>query len=218
MTVSGASKARFNANQTLRRLDALTANAGDQEIDLGGRLVRIYAPDRAAEELSIYNDIKSARLSTSGRDGIFDGTSPGVSAGYAIGVTDQSLDAHGDPSVLVRLTREGDANLDGNVTLQDFNRLATFFGQTNQRWDNGDFNYDGNVNLQDFNRLAAQFGRSAAGTEITPEDWASLASAVPEPAGMLIACAAGALLRRRRACIAKGATSCDLASSPSPLR
>jgi extracellular elastinolytic metalloproteinase len=52
----------------------------------------------------------------------------------------------------------GDANHDGRVNLQDFNRLATNFGQSPRDFGEGDFNYDGVVNLQDFNRLAIKFG------------------------------------------------------------
>ena len=85
-------------------------------------------------------------------------------------------------AVLLRYTRYGDANLDGQVNLADFNRLASNFGATGTGvWTQGDFNYDGNVNLQDFNRLAANFGLSAAGPQVTPDDWARLGAAVPEP-------------------------------------
>jgi hypothetical protein len=104
-------------------------------------------------------------------------------------------------TVLVRRTRYGDANLDGLVNLQDFNRLAASFGTSGTGlWSQGDFNYDGNVNLQDFNRLAANFGQAAAGTEVTPQDWANLASAIPEPtsATFLFGMAASAAMRRRR--------------------
>ena len=103
-------------------------------------------------------------------------------------------------SVLLRLTRYGDANLDGQVNLQDFNRLASSFGTTGTAvWTQGDFNYDGNVNLQDFNRLASNFGLSAAGPEVTPDDWARLGAAVPEPTSLaLFAVAASAAMCRRR--------------------
>jgi hypothetical protein len=191
-------KGVLGAHQTLRGLDAVTTNAGDQEIDLAGNFARVYPADRNAEELSIYNDIKAARNSASGRDGIYDSTTP--SADYSVGVTDQATDAHGDPHVLVRLTRNGDANVDGQVNLQDFNRLASFFGQSNQRWDNGDFNFDGTVNLQDFNRLAANFGLQAGPDGPTPEDWAALGAAVPEPgsAGAVLVFSSALLAGRRR--------------------
>ena len=110
----------------------------------------------------------------------------------------QSVD---DTAVLIKFTRYGDANLDGQVNLADFNALASNFGQSNRFWRQGDVNYDGTVNLQDFNRLAANFGLSAAGTEVTPADWSALASAVPEPAALAL-CAPLALAvarpRRRR--------------------
>jgi hypothetical protein len=101
-------------------------------------------------------------------------------------------------AVLARYTRYGDANLDGQVNLADFNRLAAGFG-TGTRWDQGDFDYNGIVNLADFNRLAANFGQTASGTEVTPEDWANLASAIPEPSALGLAAVAGlGLLKRRR--------------------
>ena len=105
-----------------------------------------------------------------------------------------------DTSVLVAYTRYGDANLDGQVNLQDFNRLANAFGATGTAvWTQGDFNYDGNVNLQDFNRLALNFGLSAGGPSVTPQDWSDLAAAIPEPAlGSGAAALALATLRRRR--------------------
>jgi hypothetical protein len=103
-------------------------------------------------------------------------------------------------AALLRFTRYGDANLDGQVNLQDFNRLASNFGITGAVWTQGDFNYDGNVNLQDFNRLASNFGLSAAGPEVTPADWTALGAAIPEPATVWAAAgtAVVASARRRR--------------------
>ena len=87
-----------------------------------------------------------------------------------------------DTTVLVRLTRYGDADLIGFVNLSDFNRLASNFGQSfGAVWSQGDFNYDGRVNLNDFNLLASNFGLSATGPTVTPQDWSALASVVPEP-------------------------------------
>jgi hypothetical protein len=53
---------------------------------------------------------------------------------------------------------QADANHDGRVNLQDFNRVAANFGHTNALFSQGDFNYDGVVNLRDFNLLAGRFG------------------------------------------------------------
>ncbi len=102
-----------------------------------------------------------------------------------------------DTTLLVRLVRNGDANLDGTVNLNDFNRLAGSFGATGALWDDGDFNYDGNVNLEDFNLLAANFGQSAAGSAVTPADWAALAAAVPEPGSLFWFFMMGPLAARR---------------------
>jgi hypothetical protein len=51
-----------------------------------------------------------------------------------------------------------DANHDGRVNLNDFNILASNFGQSPRDFTQGDFNYDGVVNLNDFNILASRFG------------------------------------------------------------
>jgi hypothetical protein len=102
-------------------------------------------------------------------------------------------------AVLIRFTRFGDANLDGTINLQDFNRLAGNFGSANGFWHQGDFNYDGTINLTDFNRLAANFGLSAAGPTVTPQDWARLGAAVPEPSIALLVLAPVLVARRRRA-------------------
>jgi autotransporter-associated beta strand protein len=82
-------------------------------------------------------------------------------------------------AVLMRLTVNGDANLDGTVNSGDFNLLATHFNQSGGYWTAGDLNADGVTNALDFNMLASNFGQ-----------------AMPEPAmamvGMLL------LARRRR--------------------
>jgi autotransporter-associated beta strand protein len=93
------------------------------------------------------------------------------------------IDVSSTSQLRVVLTRYGDANLDGVVDLTDFNRLAGSFGATNALWRDGDFNYDGLVNLADFNGLAANFGAAAGPDGPTPNDWAYLASAIPEPLG-----------------------------------
>ncbi len=92
----------------------------------------------------------------------------------------------------------GDASVDLVVNLADFNILAANFGQSGREWETGDFTGDGVVNLDDFNLLAANFGQSVGGPTVTPEDWARLAAAIPEPASLGLLLAAGAMCLRRR--------------------
>jgi hypothetical protein len=103
-------------------------------------------------------------------------------------------------SVLIRLTRYGDADLSGTVNSDDFNRLASSFGTNGKVWSEGNFNYDalGTVNSDDFNLLAGNFGLSATAGGPTPEDWANLAAAVPEPGSMTLLLGAGLFAGRRR--------------------
>jgi autotransporter-associated beta strand protein len=100
-------------------------------------------------------------------------------------------------AVLVRWTRYGDADLNGTVNLDDFNRLAANFGASDKVWSDGDFNYNGIVNLEDFNKLAANFGLTAGRDGPTPQDWSALANAVPEP-GVVATTLLGSILLLRR--------------------
>jgi hypothetical protein len=63
-------------------------------------------------------------------------------------------------AIVLKYTYYGDANLDGRVNLQDFNRLAANFGATGRHWSQGNFDFNNVVNLLDFNKLAANFGRT----------------------------------------------------------
>jgi Ca2+-binding RTX toxin-like protein len=84
--------------------------------------------------------------------------------------------------VTTSFTRYGDANLDGQITVADYNVLARNYGMTSgAKWETGDFTYDGVVNLSDFNRLATNFGLTAGPNGPTADDWAALANAVGAP-------------------------------------
>jgi hypothetical protein len=126
-----------------------------------------------------------------------------LSTTYTLNVSDENIPgATSGPSLtlalLARVAIGGDANLDDTVNLNDFNILAANFGATGAAWTSGDFTNDALVNLNDFNVLAANFGMSASGTTVTPEDWAALASGVPEPGALSLLGLAPLLLERRR--------------------
>jgi len=117
-------------------------------------------------------------------------------------------------------TLYGDANLDGSVSIADFNALASHFGMSSgATWSDGDFNYDGSVSIADFNLLAANFGDTVVDEALVkPADVnyapllafaeahndvagfeAAISSSVPEPTALgLLAMSATLLGERRR--------------------
>ena len=116
-----------------------------------------------------------------------------------------------DTAVIVKATLFGDADLDGGVSINDFNALAGNFGQSSGRvWTDGDFDYDGGVSINDFNLLAGNFGQTLPASR---ESWAGLlafaaahndlaafeaATGVPEPS-LAVLVGGLAIGRRRRA-------------------
>jgi hypothetical protein len=75
------------------------------------------------------------------------------------GYSDLFGNASTQPLELDLFAFAGDANHDRAVNLQDFNILASNFGQSDRTFSQGDFNYDGTVNLADFNILASHVGQ-----------------------------------------------------------
>ena len=119
---------------------------------------------------------------------------------------------NGTSNVLVQAALFGDADLDGGVSINDFNALAGNFGQaTGKVWVDGDFDYDGGISINDFNLLAGNFGQTLPASS---EAWSGLlafaaahndlaafeaVTGVPEPTSLgLIAAGATLGLRRRR--------------------
>ena len=98
----------------------------------------------------------SLAASTALRDGV------GYGQGSEIGITSLGPFVIESGDTLLRYALEGDATLDGQVNLSDFNRLASNFGAAGRAWVHGDSNYDDTVNLIDFNALAGNFGVAAA--------------------------------------------------------
>jgi hypothetical protein len=116
----------------------------------------------------------------------------------------QTVDA---TSVLIRFTRAGDANLDGQVGFPDLVAVAQHYGDSsgNRLWSEGDLNYDGNISFVDLVIVAQNYGSSLpslpAGADYPGGFAAAYAAvtAVPEPGGMVVVGAGvGVLLRRRR--------------------
>lgn len=60
-------------------------------------------------------------------------------------------------------TEFGDADLDGDVDLQDYNILALNYNKSGVGWAGGDFTGNGVVNSSDYTRLKQQFGFNNAG-------------------------------------------------------
>lgn len=147
-------------------------------IDLRGRIIRVY--DSGAET-AINVMVAGQRL--------IDSTS---AAGLAIGITDRAWDAAGAQHVRVRLTRSGDANVDGVTNFADLLRLSQNYNTAGRLWDEADFNYDGVVNFSDLLRLSQNYNRAYPSKDDL---------AVPEPAAALVVlvCAGLTILRGRRA-------------------
>jgi hypothetical protein len=159
-----------------QRLGALTIGTGGA-LDVNGHAL-VIDYDGASPLASI-----AALLSDGYAGGAWTGDgvtwSAGNSGAFAVGYAEasdlfttfpstfagQEVD---DTSVLIRATRYGDADLDGVVNLNDFNRLAANFGAAGARWSQGNLNYDAAVNLDDFNLLAANFGAAIAPAAVPP--------------------------------------------------
>jgi hypothetical protein len=117
----------------------------------------------------------------------------GVAGQLADGMYFVQLDSAGGG---VETVLPGDANLDGQVDVNDLTIVLSHFGQTGMSWAQGEFTGDGTVDVNDLTIVLSHFGQTlglpAAG-----------AAAVPEPAcAVLLAIGAITLLafaKRRQA-------------------
>ncbi len=119
-------------------------------------------------------------------------------------------------AILVRTTLAGDADMSGDVGLNDLLRLANHYGLATApatSWYDGDFDYSGDVGLNDLLQLANNYGQAMPSSAIpssSPQFAADMqlafelagqgVTSVPEPTGLGLAAlaAAAALLRRNR--------------------
>jgi autotransporter-associated beta strand protein len=109
----------------------------------------------------------------------------------------------GAQTVTIARTYYGDADLNGQVDVNDLGTLATNW-QALQSWGGGDFDYDGSVGVNDLGLVATNW-QAGVGNPLGPSFADAAAAlglpgvAVPEPASMgLLGIAAWSLRRRRR--------------------
>jgi len=181
----GTATARFVNNQDLQSLNIfvgglLNLDAGDHVIDTVGatfngrmNLADGGFIDRAPANQATYRTLlttgyAAGAWTTVAQPAIFSSMAAGAALndalGYGFGAELGLATLFGVPVAggdhVIRYTLYGDANLSGNVDLDDFTRLAAAFGLAGN-WSRGNSNYDANVNLDDFTALAANFGLSA---------------------------------------------------------
>jgi hypothetical protein len=85
------------------------------------------------------------------------------------------------PAVLLARGLMGDANMDGQVDINDLTVVLTNYGQTTgESWSQGDFNGDGKVDINDLTVVLTNYGKtmgSAADARMAP---------VPEPGALAL--------------------------------
>ncbi len=104
-------------------------------------------------------------------------------------------------SVIGKYTYFGDANLDGQVTGDDYTVIDSNLNTTpavGAGWTSGDVNLDGIVTGDDYTTIDSNLGLGV-GNALSPAALSSNLNAVPEPAGVtMLLVAALPLIRRRR--------------------
>jgi hypothetical protein len=147
-----------------------TAGAWTGRLDLGksGLAINYTGPSPSA---TVADQIKFALATGGAEDGIgssnADATTAvalaeasslfGISGTATAQFMGQTVDA---TSLVMRLTKYGDATMDGQVDFTDLTRLAQNYGASvgPDGWIRGDFNYDGKVDFSDLVKLSQNYG------------------------------------------------------------
>ena len=217
---SGAT-ARVNASQRLKSLtiagdvavgpagnrllhtDALTlATTGKLDLADNALMVRSTAATQAADLARIEALIAKARNTNATR-----WTAPGLTSSAARANPDATLAIIPNPGlatfsgevisphdILIKYTRNGDSNLDGAITSDDYFRIDAGFLANKKGFANGDFNYDGQITSDDYFLLDSAFLKQSASPTL-----AAAATVInPEPTMLPILLALATLGMRRR--------------------
>ena len=157
-------------------------------------VVDFFPPDTASTAMArVVEDIRSARNSPAGR---WQGTGLTSSAAAANPLTTLAAVPGLSPwEVFVKYTYNGDANVDGRISSDDYFRIDSgFLAQpTSPTFAQGDFNYDGQITSDDYFLIDQAFlGQSRI------LDAGIRAVAVPEPVGVGVLLGGVLLCRRRR--------------------
>ncbi|MFW6154252.1 MAG: CARDB domain-containing protein [Planctomycetota bacterium] len=136
----------------------------------GDLTVTIKRPDASLESsLVLWNDTTGQRLGsagafTPGAPVSFSITNAQAGHVYAAGIASMAFNSGAgsfDVAIDFSVRKPGDADLDGDVDLDDFVILKTHFGDTGAGWGDGDFDGNGTVDLDDFVILKRNFGTAA---------------------------------------------------------
>lgn len=97
----------------------------------------------------------------------------------------------------------GDANLDGTVDFTDLNAVLSNYDHSGMTWATGDFDGNGTVNFADLNTLLSYYNHSS-GEPTADQIVSDRGMAVPEPSGILMLAAFGAIAAAWSAMVVAG--------------
>jgi autotransporter-associated beta strand protein len=224
LVVNAGGKANIAAPAAVLNVKALTINTAGR-MDLGtGTLVVDYTSPAASPAAAIRTALTAGYGTGNwlGANGITSSavTDAGKAVGYAeastlvgpTGGTYKGITLDAD-AVVVKMTVNGDATMDGLVNFDDLLALAKAYNSTSGTWVTGDFDYSNIVNFDDLLILAKNYNKTLGAplpealasqpVEFRADVAAAFAAAVPEPSSAAIVLAASGLAmagrRRRRA-------------------